>query len=121
VRAPATAKLGAILSLAGALGCNAAFGQAAHYPGAWLDQAATSQETAAAAQRGLAHVVVYASNDRIERVEAFYRQFLQPLPAPGLGGARYCLDRVMRPEDCRRFVELWESAGGSRIRSYELR
>jgi hypothetical protein len=96
---------------------------APHYPGAWLDAAATRQESVGALQRGVAGVAVYGSNDRVERVDAFYRQFFQPLPASGSGGgyARFCLDRVDRPEVCRRYVEVGEAGGGSRIRVYELR
>lgn len=117
---PAAAGRAAILVLSGTLAYSAAIAQAPHYPGAWLDREATGREMAAAAQRGIASVAVYGSGDRIERVDAFYRQYFQALPATG-PGARFCLDRVMRPEDCRRFLEVWEAAGGCRMRSYELR
>jgi hypothetical protein len=93
--------------------------QAPHYPGAWLDGAATQQELAGAAQRGVANVAVYGSSERIERVDAFYRQFYQALP--GTGPARFCLERVERPEACRRYVEVNATGGGSRIRVFELR
>jgi len=109
-----------MLLLAGVLGGGGAQAQLPHYPGAWLDSEATGREMSAAAQRGLVGVAVYASSDRIERVDAFYRQFYQALPAPGQG-ARYCLDQVLQAQDCRRFVEVWEAGGGSRILSYELR
>ena len=112
-----------VAALAAAVWVTNGFAQAPHYPGAWVDGAATRQELAGAAQRGVASATVYGSNDRVERVDAFYRQYFQPLPAfgGGAGYARFCLDRVDRPEACRRYVEVGEAGGGSRISVYELR
>lgn len=83
-----------------------------HYPGAWLD---TSQDARGAGS-------IYISSDRIERVHAFYRQFLFELPSAG-GALRFCLDAVDRPDACRRFVELRDLSGagvGTRIRVFQL-
>lgn len=84
----------------------------AYYPGSWLDSS----------QSALGRGAVYVSQDRIERVHAFYRQFLFELPSGG-GAVRFCLDAVDRPDACRRFVELRDlsPAGvGTRISVYQL-
>lgn len=84
----------------------------AYYPGSWLDSS----------QGALGRGAVYVSQDRIERVQAFYRQFHFELPSGG-GAARFCLDAVDRPDACRRFVELRDlsTAGvGTRISVYQL-
>lgn len=84
----------------------------AYYPGSWLEP------SQGAPGRG----AVYGSLDPIERVHAFYRQFLFELPSGG-GAVRLCLDRVDRPDTCRRFVELRDlsAAGvGTRISVYRL-
>jgi hypothetical protein len=88
-----------------------ALAQPAHYPGAWYD-APGSQASGGA---------VYFSNDRLDRVESFYRQFLTPLPAAG-GSHLFCQDPVTTPDMCRRFVELQGpgAAGvGTRIRVFQ--
>lgn len=84
----------------------------AYYPGSWLDSS----------QGALGRGAVYVSQDRIERVHSFYRQFLFELPSGG-GAVRFCLDAVDRPDACRRFVELRDlsAAGvGTRISVYRL-
>lgn len=112
------------MALGSALWSERANAQFTHYPGAWFDASATAQERTSAEQRGMASVVVYGSQDRIERVHDFYRRFLQELPATGgaaMQATRFCLHRVERPAECRGFVELAASGGGSRIRVFELR
>jgi hypothetical protein len=96
-----------------------------HYPGSWFDDAQTRIQGAFAAQRGVVGFAVYASNERFERVEAFYRQFLYPLPSAAGGMQRFCLDPVAIPQECQRFVELSDLSGlsgvGTRITVYQLR
>lgn len=96
-----------------------------HYPGSWFDDAQTRIQGAFAAERGVVGFAVYASNERFERVEAFYRQFLYPLPSAAGGMRRFCLDPVAIPQECQRFVELYDLSGmsgvGTRITVYQLR
>ena len=115
-----------LLVLAGAelLPYWAAAADFAHYPGAWFDDAQTRQ-SAVAVQQGVASIAVYASNDRFDKVHAFYRQFLYELPPVAGGMQRFCLDPVASPQACRRFVELYDLSGtagaGTRITVYQLR
>lgn len=73
-----------------------------HYPGSFLDSAQTRQSS-----RGGS---VFATQDRFDRVAAFYGQHLVQLPAAS--GALFCLDRVDNASQCRRFVELVDLSPG---------
>jgi hypothetical protein len=86
----------------------AAAGELVHYPGAWLDASGGGS--------------AYVSNDRLDRVHAFYRQFLFELPSAA-GSSLFCLDAVDRADACRRFLRLQDLSGagvGTRIESYQL-
>lgn len=98
-----------LLLVASAAGAAAA--DPAHYPGAWYDPG----------QSAAAGGPVYLSNERLDRVDSFYRQFLTPLPSAA-GNPLYCRDPVAAPQLCRRFVELQPAPPGgvgTRITIYE--
>ena len=85
----------------------------AHYPGAWYDGAQTRTLGAFSQERGITNVTVYATGDRMDRVDAFYRQFLYPVSSTGAGRSLFCLDPV--PEDCKRIVELHDLSPGAGV------
>jgi len=105
-----TAMIAAMLQF---LAPSAAAAEFAYYPGAWYDAAQTRAQGAFSQERGVSGLTIYATNDRWDRVDAFYRQFLYPIPSTGAGRSVFCLDPD--PERCTRFVELQDLSAGAGV------
>ncbi len=91
----------------------AAAAEFSHYPGAWYDEAQTRAQGAFRQESGVTNLSIYATSDRMDRVDAFYRQFLHPVPSTVAGRSFFCLDPVS--EGCKRIVELHDLSPGAGV------